>query len=551
MYLSKNHTKIIILAFILAFGSCSDWLDLKPYDGVTEGDYWNTKEDVFAILMGCYSSMIQETVVTNIFYWGELRGDIITGSTQAGADVMNIIRGEITPSNKIVMWDKFYTTISYCNKLIARAHEVLDKDYSFDEDLCEQYKAEAVVIRSLMYFYLVRSFWDVPFVTVATDNDQQDFYVGQTDGFAVLDSLDKHLNIVLDDLPTNLGSVADNKGRMTRYAALALLADINLWRALNDNSRYTDCINYCNQVIAGSFSLIAPSENDYEIRPVFNPLNTEETLDTAYFMRQEYKDRLFDQLYVQGNSIETIFELQYPETHPSLADPFFKLFQGTSTTPPMTPKLENLMENIFPNYQYQEYVSGITDVRGSGFSYKNNLVWKWIGTSCSGNDRRPQRLYPNWIVYRLPDVILMKAEAISQFYMNDQSKLKEAYDLIKQIRKRSNAVDTESVEIKYADDEGNEYSVIDRAALEQLLLDERAREFIGEGKRWYDVLRFSLRDNPNGGSKYLMSLAVTGAPPEKTMGMQEKYKNRNFLFLPVYIDEIESNKNLVQNQFYR
>ena len=180
-------------------------------------------------------------------------------------------------------------------------------------------------------------------------------------------------------------------------------------------------------------------------------------------------------------------------------------------------------------------------------------MWKWVGTSYSGNDRRPQRFYPNWIVYRLPDVLLMKAEALNQLHKDDgnMAKLKEAYKLVKEVRWRNNAVDAENVEVTNDDGAGNISTTLDAKALEQLILNERAREFIGEGKRWYDVLRFSLRDKSgDGGSQYLISLAITGAPSDKAMGMQEKYKSKWFLYWPIYINEMEKNKNLRQNQFY-
>jgi hypothetical protein len=536
----------LFLCAMLTLGACSDWLDLKPYDGVTEGDYWQTKEDVFAVLSGCYSSMLNQTLVTNMFYWGELRGDLITVSSQAGGDATNVVRGEITPENKIVKWNEFYTTISYCNKLIEFAPLVLERDFTFTQELCGQYIAEATAIRSLMYFYLVRSFSDVPFITFATNNDQQDYNLPKTAGPAVLDSLVDHLGKVIDRLSPDLQDAAANKGRMTRYVALTLLADIQLWRGNN-----AACINYCNQVLAGPYALIVPSETDYTINPVYGPLDPINPIDTVNVMTQAYKNRLFEGLYLEPEaSPEIIFHLPYPDTHPSLGDPFYALFHGSSTVAPMTPKTDNLTANVFLPYEYADYFPGAMDVRGNGFSFKNNYVWKWVGMNLMDNTMRTQRLYPKWIIYRLADVMLMKAEALTRMNRDNQAGLLEAYNLVKQIRWRNSAVDTETVSTTVVEGDVT-YTTIDAEGLEQLILDERAREFIGEGKRWYDVLRFALHAGDiEAGNKYLMSLASTGAPADRIMGMREKYRNRNFLYWPIHIDELETNKNLTQNPFY-
>ncbi|MDR1667004.1 MAG: RagB/SusD family nutrient uptake outer membrane protein [Bacteroidales bacterium] len=532
---------------LLLTASCDKWLDLKPYDGVVENEYWQTKEDVHSVLIGCYSSLLDQTMVSNMIYWGELRGDLVTGSSSASSGVMSVVRGEITPENAIVKWDQFFTTINYCNKVIEKSVLVRERDMSFTDDLYRQYKAEATAIRSLMYFYLVRSFSDVPFVTKASDDDRQDYYVAKIEGRAVLDSLVKHLENVLPDLPRDLGDNDLNKGRMTRWTGLALLADIYLWQG-----NYVACSGRCDQIItSGQFSLIVPGSGDLTPVPIIDPVLMD-TLEVAYQFASSYADRLFDELYVTGNSVESIFELQFPKTHDALGDPFYALFKGTGNVPPLIPKEDNLLENIFPLYEYADINSTVQDVRGNSFTYKNESVWKWVGLSRSGSTTRTQKTFPHWIIYRYADILLMKAEALNQMgkATNDQNLLKESYALVQQIRTRGNAVDSEEVVSTSDDGQGGTLQLVDAQALEQLILDERAREFAGEGKRWYDVLRFALRDAPNGGSRYLTMLAITAAPPEKVTSLQEKYKNKWFLYWPIYVNAVEINKNLKQNEFY-
>src|SRR6056297_3604422 len=75
----------------------------------------------------------------------------------------------------------------------------------------------------------------------------------------------------------------------------------------------------------------------------------------------------------------------------------------------------------------------------------------------------------NFIVFRYADVLLMLAEAIGES--------PEAYDLIDEVRERS-GLTTPSSTLP--------------GTFEEILLLERRREFVGENKRWPDLLRFGV-----------------------------------------------------------
>jgi len=530
----KNYQIIIAVIFsLVAASSCNQWLELKPYDGVVEENYWQTKEDVHAVVIGCYSSLLNNDLMRRLIYWGELRADIMTPGN-AKEEEMNVMRGEINPDISIVDWGRLYATINQCNKVIEQSANVRVLDKTFSETLYRQYLAEVTTIRSLMYFYLVRSFQNVPLVLKATDSDDQNFYVPNSEGAAILDTLVRHLEVAKEHVPINYGNNDKNKGRITRWSAMALLADIYLWQG-----NYAACRDLCTQIIgSGQFTLIPVEREQVEVIDE----NTGENAGYVHHVNIADADYLFDQLFVTGNCIESIFELQFPKTHETLGNPFDDLFYPFSGRPRMMANTEVLDGTIFPQYEGDD--REVFDIRGNNFSYKSGTgyVWKFLGTG-RGSTMRGSREFPHWIVYRLPDIMLMKAEALNQIALqsdNNQQMMSEAYDLTVQIRNRSNAVETPDTKLTVP---------MNGKTLERLILNERAREFAFEGKRWFDVLRFARRDN-YANRFYLMEMAINSTTPDKVASLQTKYNNNWFHYWPIGTSAINTNPNLTQNDFY-
>jgi hypothetical protein len=284
---------------------------------------------------------------------------------------------------------------------------------------------------------------------------------------------------------------------------------------------------------SGQFSLIPISR---EPVLVYDNL-TNEVIDTVYHPNFGDVELWFDRLYVTGNSVESIFELQFPKTHETLADPFFALFNSSANRPAIVANSFVLDGVIFPEYEGED--GNVIDIRI--LTYLGGVWIRKYVSDYSGR-LRTERTFPHWIIYRISDVMLMQAEALNQMAMqtNDNSAMEQAYSLVKQIRSRANAIDNADSELA---------TPIDGKALERLILAERARELAFEGKRWYDVLRFAKR-NDYADRSYLMQLAVNSAPPEKLQSLQLKYNSMWFHYWPIYIDAVEINKNLKQNEFY-
>jgi hypothetical protein len=161
-------------------------------------------------------------------------------------------------------------------------------------------------------------------------------------------------------------------------------------------------------------------------------------------------------------------------------------------------------------------------------------VWKYTGNNATDLIAAGDS-YTHWFVYRYPDVLLMKAEALAQL-----GRGQEALAIVYTVRTRANALS--------ATDDHPDPTSVDQVS--QFILEERAREFMFEGKRWYDVLRYVRRNN-YAQISYLLNMVAGIVPANTVHTTQAKMQDRNSHYFPIYFYELQTNKNLVQNPFYK
>ena len=136
------------------------------------------------------------------------------------------------------------------------------------------------------------------------------------------------------------------------------------------------------------------------------------------------------------------------------------------------------------------------------------------------------------MVYRYADILLMKAEALSQRSNPDFG---QAELLLNELRIRAGM---ESISASFT-----------REKFEDAILEERSKELAFEGKRWYDLLRMGMRNNFARRSK-LIETIVQKVPSTQKLVLASKLSDPNGWFLPISENEIERNSNLVQNPYY-
>ena len=493
---------LVFLAILFSNTSCNKWLTLQPQDGITRQEYWQTKEQIQAAVIGCYSSLLSDPANSDrklseyLFLWGELRGDMLANGLGISSDEADIMSVNTLPTNTIVKWNAVYKTINLCNTVIAYAPGVLAIDNTLTQTQLNAYLSEAYGLRALMYFYLVRSFRDVPLKLKATSNDDDLLQLPKTSSDTILAQIVSDLNFADSNAVINFNNVAYNKGRINKYTVKAIKADVYLWM---DN--YTDCVSACDYVInSNQFGLIAGNST------------------------------WFNTLYYTGNSNESIFEFQYDL---QALNSFYNMFTGSSRR---YYAAGTVMDDV---YTIDYINSDNYDIRGDGAAVRtsDNSVWKYLGIDGSNSGRALSASYAHWFVYRYADILLMKAEALNQI----GGRGAEANTLIMQIRNRAHALSaTYPAGI----------NVDDKDQMTDFILAERAREFAFEGKRWYDVLRNAKRDN-YARMDILTTMVSLSVPTTVQQTAINKYKDHNSHYFPIYTYEIQNDPYLIQNPYYK
>ncbi|BDD12432.1 membrane protein (plasmid) [Fulvitalea axinellae] len=377
--------KIKILFFValsFSFFGCSDWLQLELQNSISKETFWKSEADVEAAVNSTFIALRSQ--VKTMFWWGELRGDFLQVGENAGGDVKRILALQIVDDNGLSNWTGMYTVINLANSVLKNAPATREYDASFLEEDMNAYMAEAYFVRSLVYFYLVRTFHEVPLVLEPSENDDVDFFLGKSSEETILNQIIEDLVWAEQYAKRDFGSLSLNKGRGSQSAIQALLADVYLWA-----EKYDECLVMCDKIISRSaHALMTPDE-------------------TKDFSEQAFYDDIFDE---GGNSLEGVFEIQYSEVK-SQPNPFFDF-------------LIKEPEVLISDTGFEAFEDINDEERGMGVSFDEEtleITKMYLGGSST-----------NWIVYRYADILLMKAEALVQ-----QGASLKAQKLLNKVRERA------------------------------------------------------------------------------------------------------------------
>ena len=509
-------TSILIGSFTML--GCDDGLDLEPPGQVSETIFWQRERDAVLAVNAAYAELDGTQMVM------ELDGvtDIAYRASSGPGTFHDVGAGTIDPTNSAIgaQWDRYYRGVRRTNDVITNIGRIEQRDPA----VLARLEAEARFLRAYYYTQLSSLWGDVPLILeplAITEN------VGRTDKQAVVDFVIEELDAIINANALPLEYDADNVGRATHGAALALKARVAL-----RNDRYA---------VARDAAKAVMDLGVYELYPDYGGL--------FQYEGQNSSEVIFDRQYTVGGDTYGAFSYSAASIGGnSVVEPIQDLFEKYEYKGPENPN--NPYENIDPRWDFTVYYTGqpigtamynswpssSTPDRVGGSEFATDQGYnlkKWVDYDTDSDN--PSTGAINMILIRYADVLLMYAEAKIELNELDQS----VYDAINAVRGRP------TVEMPPID------AGKSQAELRDIVRNERAVELAFEGLRLYDMNRWQIGEE-KAGLVQGMYYQEEGSDVWKLWnnGFERRFRPERDYLWPIPQAEIEVNDAITQNPNY-
>ncbi|WP_457269214.1 RagB/SusD family nutrient uptake outer membrane protein [Pedobacter sp. UYEF25] len=529
----------ILLAGILGF-SCKKIDNVQSAHLQTEVQNWKTTADGRTNLFGAYGLM-RSALASDNTQWlmGDLRkGDFISTGRQ---DLNAIIEGRLNASypiiNRLSNWRRFYAVINACSIFIERSGEIIANDARYTKLNNQVDIAQAKTLRALAYFYLVRTWGDVPLLI--SSNDGEFIKVPRTSQSRVLSFCKSDLMDAAQVLPFRYGDtdailpglyygadLAQWQGAaFTRISAYSLLAHVAAWE-----QNYIDCEVYTKFVIDnypklgnGGYGTIRYLGIN-ELTATFPDGDSEEVNPFVYQRQTNLIGFSFEYGANSATTTGHIEELTLaqpiiPKTKPEIFIPKDSI--RTIFTDPRDLRFSvdsvatiDAQRNDKLALVYQPYYF-------TSFSSERPIFSKIrsVGASKASDNFL---MYSSSIVFtRLEEITLLRAEALA--VLGQRSDAINALNRAAQLRGTAPFLESSTKDVLTA------------------IFAERRRELMGEGWRWYDIIRYNRIKKPSGPFMYKQGVPLTFAQAQSA----------GAIYWPVSQDVITANPSITQNAFWQ
>ncbi len=213
------------LLLLTAVISCSNFLDVKPLESISDAETIKDQTSALTALRGVYSALADGGYYGTSFQSiGYLSGDNIVW-TGSQSQVQEFINKRVNADNATISgaWIAIYRTINRANNVLAKVPTVTDPVLT--TALKNQYLGEAYAIRALAYFDLARTWGGVPLVTSPTINPTDNSGIKRSSVAETYAQVIKDLDAAEPLLPTTT-----DRYRVTQKTVFALKARYYLYQ---------------------------------------------------------------------------------------------------------------------------------------------------------------------------------------------------------------------------------------------------------------------------------------------------------------------------------
>jgi len=450
-----NKTIIILgfIGFIFTINSCTDnFVQEPPQYSIDSENYFNSEDDYYKALVGAYD-LLQPTYQNVIV--GEIASDNTLCGGESAVDVVgwqqidDMIHTSVN-SNIHEIWSLMFAGVQRCNYFM----EFKDKT-NFEGK--EAMIGEVRFLRAYYYFELVKWFGGVPMKVDERFKLGDELSVPRSSKEAVYAQIEADLIAAAEVLP----EVPVQIGRATKGSALALLGKAYLYQ-----EKFAEATDAFDQVInSGVYSLVDDYNSIFEAEGENGPESVFEVQYTE----------------VEGASFEC---LQCVEGNVAVGFSGVRGYDGPLFTSGFSfnvPTAE--AASIYEDGDQREAVT-ILDIQAwadstgadysTGYEHTGYFNRKYIPRKRSADAAADQNLTnpANYRAIRYSDVLLMAAEAYNRGGINDAT----AQDYLNQVRRR-------------AFGDNNHDITSSGGALTEAIYQERRLELLGEGHRFFDLVR--------------------------------------------------------------
>lgn len=480
---SAIFSAIAVTALVLP--SCKKYLEVVNQSTLSQNEVFNSASYTNSALIGVYNQLIGDNGYGNRIscLWPQSGDDFKTSGSYSPTDRRGISNYKSDPSNSDIEnpYKQLYVGIdraNYCIKYIPLS-SLYTGGATSDQALMKKYYGEALTLRAIFTFELVRNFGDIVESRLPS-TDIPDGNVPATKAAVVLDHLLDDLKLAEDLVPWRTESGYTDT-RITKGAVKGLRARIALFRggwllsqtthvperSTNYKDYYKIAMTECADVMA--------RRDQHDLNPSYENVFRALHIATGHF---DDKGEIIFRVGAFGGNATTDSKLGYYNGMKYNAASIYG--QGGAG---MTP-----IPTYF--YEFDQLGDCRRDVTIASYEIDANSqkILSQENTQCDGKFRRAwsniiggtaQNFGIDWPVLRFADILLMYAEADNEV---NGAPSAAAQSALNEVRQRAFVGFASRIPVMPTDYNG----------FFTAITQERLLEFGGEGVRKYDLIRWNL-----------------------------------------------------------